>query len=124
MSYHSTNAGTIQGKVWGTTKCLFANCGSEVHEIHAIKGGYCSKHKHLNKHNRFYVQSGKLQIITWTATGEDKVVIGPGEFTDVPPGVFHRFRALEDTTCLEIYWTNDINSADIVREDIGGYEEK
>jgi mannose-6-phosphate isomerase-like protein (cupin superfamily) len=120
MSYHSTSAGVVQGKVWGVTKCLFSNGGSEFHEIKAVKGGYCSKHKHVNKHNRFYVQSGRLEITTWTSTGEDKVIIGPGEFTDVPPGVFHRFEALEDSICLEIYWIDCINGSDIVREDVGG----
>jgi len=125
MSYHNTAAGPVSGKVWGKTKCLFSNGTSEFHIINAVKGGYCSKHKHLSKHNRFFVLSGQLEIITYTQTGEDKVVIGPGEFTDVPPAVFHKFVALTDVECLEIYWIDTINGNgnDIVREDIGGKSE-
>lgn len=120
MSHHSLSAGQRNGKVWGTTQCLFSGENSEFHIIEAKKGGYCSKHKHLHKYNRFFVLSGKLEITCWNST-EDKTILGPNEYTDVPPGVSHRFKALEDTICFEVYWTEKITT-DIVREDNGGME--
>ena len=36
---HKTLTGAIQGKFWGTTRCFFENCSSEVHYIEANKGG-------------------------------------------------------------------------------------
>ena len=49
----------------------------------------------------------------------DKTIISTGEMTIVKPGAYHKFEALEDTICYEIYWV-ELNPSDIVREDIGG----
>ena len=50
----------------------------------------------------------------------DETVISDGEITIVKPGAYHRFEALEDTICYEIYWV-DLDHSDIVRMDVGGY---
>ena len=41
-------------------------------------------------------------------------------FSDIPPGLEHRFEVLEDTKALEVYWVNELNTNDIVRVDSGG----
>jgi len=113
----------IQGKVWGYTTPLFNKNNVELHIAEIRKGGYCSKHKHKFKFNRFVVLKGKLKITIWkdygTDTLQDVSILGISQECTVPPGDFHKFEALEDTTVLEIYWV-DLNENDIVREDHGG----
>ncbi|MAF24444.1 hypothetical protein CL634_02560 [bacterium] len=117
---HKTLTGAIQGKFWGSTRCFFENSTSEVHYIEANKGGYCSRHYHQDKWNRFIVLEGKLKVTIYKESNEDVTVLTDGMFSDVPPEVEHRFEALEDTKALEVYWTNPLNPGDIVRKDTGG----
>lgn len=116
-----------QGKVWGETSDIFNKNNVEIHVVNIKKGGYCSKHKHLFKFNRFVMLSGKLKVTIWKnynngCSLEDVTVIKQGEQCTVPPNEYHRFEALEDCTALEIYWC-ELNGADIVRLDIGGIYE-
>lgn len=98
--------GPRQGKVWGTTQLGFAYNGTEAHGIVVTKGGYCSRHSHRTKWNRFQVLSGQLEVLLFrTETEYDKTIIGAGQITDVPPGIVHAFEALEDTIAVEYYWT-------------------
>jgi quercetin dioxygenase-like cupin family protein len=113
----------IQGKVWGFTSPLFNKNNTEVHLIHAKKGGYCSKHYHKSKYNQFLVLHGKLKITVWKEYGnetlEDITILEKGMECTVSPGDFHRFEVLEDTQALEIYWV-ELKDNDIVRADHGG----
>lgn len=113
----------IQGKVWGHTKCLFSKNNVEIHEVHIVKGGFCSKHKHSTKYNRFIVKRGQLKITIWKSyaneTLEDVTVLNPNMECTVAPQDYHMFEALEDTEALEIYYT-ELDSDDIVRETHGG----
>ena len=122
MMGHKTLTGAIQGKFWGSTRCFFENSTSEVHYIEANKGGYCSRHYHQDKWNRFIVLEGKLKITIYKESDEDVTVLTDGMFSDVPPGVEHRFEALENSKALEVYWVNDLDPKDIVRKDTGGSE--
>ena len=110
-----------QGKVWGHTEDLFNKNNVEFHRIEAKKGGYSSKHKHVNKHNAFYVERGKLKITVWKKDYDlvDETVVETGEMTSVAPDDFHMFEALEDTVAYEIYWT-ELHTSDIIRENCGG----
>lgn len=110
-----------QGKVWGSTQPLFNKNNVEIHRIEINKGGYCSKHRHIFKHNCFYVESGELEITAWKNDYElvDVTVLTAGEATTVPPGEFHTFKCLEDCVCYEIYWV-ELLQDDIDREDHGG----
>ena len=113
----------IQGKVWGLTQEIFKNHNFELHRIEAKKGGYCSKHKHVYKFNAFYIEKGKLKITVYE-TGYDSLdetvtIVSTGELTTTKPGTYHRFEALEDTICYEIYWA-ELDHNDIEREDVGG----
>ena len=111
----------IQGKVWGKTQDIFKNSNFEIHRIEARKDGFCSKHKHSHKYNAFFIEKGKLKIIVYETDYDlvDETIISTGEMAVVKPGVFHRFEALEDTVCYEIYWVQ-LDHYDIDREDVGG----
>jgi len=113
----------IQGKIWGKTQLIFRNVNSELHRIEAKKGGFCSKHKHDHKYNKFFVESGKFQVDVWQKDYDlvDTTVISAGESTTVPPGRYHKFTALEDSVVYEIYWV-ELEDKDIVRENVGGTE--
>ncbi len=113
----------IQGKVWGETVPLFNQNNVEVHFVKIKKGGYCSKHCHKAKYNKFLVLHGELKVSIWkdygTETLEDISIVRTGQECTVSPGDFHRFEAIEDTQALEIYWV-DLRVDDIVRQDHGG----
>jgi len=108
------------GKVWGETASLFCQNNIEIHYINANKGGYCSKHHHVHKYNKFVVLKGKLLVRIWKDYGlVDETVLNAHHSCEVPPGSVHQFEALEDTEALEIYWT-EIAPSDIIRENVGG----
>lgn len=109
-----------QGKVWGMTELIAANHALEFHRIEAKKGGVCSKHKHQFKWNGFFVEKGRLAVRIWKNSYElvDETILEAGEYTAVPPGEYHQFEALEDTTAFELYWA-EFNHDDIVRETTG-----
>lgn len=112
----------LLGKVWGKTQPLVINNVVEFHRIDVKKGGVCSKHKHTHKINAFYVQQGKLLIKVWKNSYDlvDETVLNAGDFTQVDPGEFHQFEALEDTLAYELYWTATLDPNDIQRENVGG----
>lgn len=120
---HKTLAGAIQSKFWGQTQCIFVGSFSETHFLRIKKGGFCSEHRHLNKWNRFFLISGKLRVIIYRPDGQDETILESGHFTDVPPGNFHKFEAIENCECLEIYWVDNLDVTDIDRRTVGGIEE-
>lgn len=111
----------IEGKAWGRTELIFKGPNFEVHRINVIAGGYCSKHIHATKYNLFYVDQGNLEIQVWKKNYNliDSTLLSPGEKMKVPPGEYHRFKAVSDVIAYEIYYT-ELDSDDIKREDVGG----
>lgn len=109
-----------QGKIWGETEQVFSNGIISVHYISIRKGGYCSEHFHGQKINKFYVIKGTLEISVWQE-GDicDKTILRDGQSTTIPFGVWHKFRALTDVECIEIYEVK-FNGKDIKRRKIGG----
>jgi len=105
----------IQGKVWGRTELVESNQCFELHRIQIREGGTCSRHYHQTKFNGFYVISGHLLIEIWTDRGIDELEMREGDWTKIPPGKFHRFKALTDVEALEIYWS-EFDPTDIVRD--------
>lgn len=113
----------IEGKLWGTTRTLQANAVFSLHAAEVKAGFRCSRHLHRHKHNGFLVVSGQLSVRVWPEggpAGGDVTALGPGDWTDVPPGVWHRFECQADTLLIEAYWPAGVDGADIVRADIGG----
>lgn len=113
-------------KVWGSTTKIGEMAGLHVHQLAVKSGGYCSRHCHLGRHNWFYVETGELQIEVWTDGLENPphvTMLRAREFMSVPPHMHHRFTALKDTHCLEVYWS-EVDDNDIVRADTGGVREE
>jgi len=114
-----------QGKVWGETEEIFNNGTVSVNVLKIRRGGYCSEHQHAQKTNLFHIISGKLSISQWRGCSEgegpDLTVLCGGQSTLVPIGVWHKFQAIEDTLCIEIYAVK-INGDDITRRNQGGSE--
>jgi mannose-6-phosphate isomerase-like protein (cupin superfamily) len=109
----------MQGKVWGETTQFFQTDTVEAHFLKIKKGGFCSEHKHDHKSNLFFVISGKLMITIWRDGSEDLTVLGPGQASAVAPGFYHKFEALEDCKCIEIYRVF-LQPPDIDRRTVGG----
>ena len=111
----------VQGKVWGKTQDIFKNCNFELHIIEIKKNGYCSTHQHEHKFNAFYIEKGKLKITIYETDYDlvDETIVSAGDLTTAKPGAYHKFEALEDTICYEIYWV-ELNHNDIKRKDVGG----
>ena len=67
--------------------------------------GYRGGHYHQRKTERFYVISGRLRIeLCQVAGGErDTVEVQAGTKVAIPPGIAHRFEALEDAQVIEYY---------------------
>jgi len=113
-----------QGKDWGSTTVFFRNSFVSAHHLEINEGGFCSEHFHRYKFNQFYVISGKLEITIWRENNvKDITVIGPGQSTVIPPGVWHKFKGLETTHCIEIYQV-ELREPDIERRTQGGMETK
>lgn len=111
----------IQGKVWGSTAKIFGGNNISIHRIETNKGGFCSKHKHEHKFNKFFVESGTLLVRTWKNDYAltDETIIEAGQSTVVKPGEYHQFESITDCVVYEIYWTQ-LDEDDIVRENVGG----
>jgi len=107
-----------QGKIWGETEEIFNNGIVSVNHLKIKKGGHCSEHRHSKKSNIFFVISGNLVIEIWRGVS-DETVVWPGESTTIEPGVYHKFRALTDVECLEIYEVR-FDGEDIERRTVGG----
>ena len=110
----------IAGKIWGKTRLIKANPAFESHHIHVNAGGQCSKHRHQHKVNGFYVLRGRLVIDVWKNDYDlvDETVLDPGDYMEVRPGEYHRFRAVTDVEALEFYFVR-LDPDDIEREDVG-----
>lgn len=115
----------IQGKVWGSTRKLFARNNVEIHRIEAKQWRTCSKHRHAHKVNVFFVERGLLAVDVWKKDYPlvDRTLLGPGESTAVKAGEYHRFVAYEDTVAFEIYYV-ELDENDIERETCGGAVEQ
>jgi mannose-6-phosphate isomerase-like protein (cupin superfamily) len=109
-----------QGKVWGSTSCLFCKNNVEFHRIEGKKDGFSSKHKHLHKYNSFFVESGSIKIKIWKDYGlVDETILEAGDSCEVAPCQYHAFEVLKDCVAYEMYWV-EINQKDIEREGHGG----
>lgn len=108
------------GKVWGTTQQIWANGSFEMHRLEIKAGAECSEHKHNQKYNLFFVESGVLKIRTWKNAYDliDETILNAGETFVQEPGEFHQFVCLADCICFEVYWAK-FDSNDIERRTVG-----
>lgn len=113
----------IRGKTWGRTQVLIATPAIEMHRMSILPNKQCSMHAHQFKHNAFLVLSGRLSIVVekndYALT--DVTELGPGDFTTVPPGEYHRFVSHDEPVdAIEFYYVEPVAADDIVRKDCGG----
>ena len=109
-----------KGKIWGDTQNVFSNGIVSVHFLNILKGGYCSEHQHAQKTNQFFVISGELEISIWQDKKTiDKTILRAGQSTIIPFGMWHKFVALTDVECIEIYEVK-FGGDDIERRTQGG----
>lgn len=108
------------GKVWGETQLIASVPNAfEWHRIIVESGHQCSRHSHRQKYNGFFVESGTLEVTVWQPEGTvDVTILHVGDYMAVPPGVDHRFKALQDTVAFEVYWAQ-FSPDDIERVDTG-----
>lgn len=110
-------------KPWGTVRHVTREQGFELHHASISAGGFSSRHRHVAKHNHFYVVSGHLIVELYA--GPDVVELTAansmheGEHCTVPAGYWHRFRAVTDVELIETYWCA-VRPDDIDRADVGG----
>lgn len=112
------------GKVWGTTELLLGTPLVEIHRLYIKPNAHCSLHAHEFKWNGFLVLSGRLLIEVSKKAYDlvDVTELGPGEFTTVKPGEYHRFVTKDEPVqAIEIYYPEPL-SEDIIRKDIGGLD--
>jgi quercetin dioxygenase-like cupin family protein len=109
-----------QGKIWGETTEIFKTENVTAHYLKIKAGGYCSEHRHTKKTNLFFVISGELQITIWKDPKiMDTTILEPGQISEIPAGVYHKFNALSDCECIEIYQAK-LQGPDIDRRTRGG----
>lgn len=111
----------MQGKIWGKTAEVLTQNNFSVHHLEIKKGGYCSEHSHKRKTNLFYVIKGELKISVWRDNGIDHTILTDGQTMTIPINIIHRFKAMTDVQCLEIYESTPVEE-DIERQSQGGIE--
>ncbi len=113
-------------KIWGRTTELFRNGTTSTHYLEIKKGGYCSEHRHAQKANVFYLIEGELRI--WFGASGVWDIHGASVLSEkyrvirIEPGTWHKFHALTDVKCIEIY-DYKYDGVDIERRIAGGLGE-
>ena len=110
--------GTKSAKVWGYTELVLANSQFEFHRIEFRAGYKCSEHKHKTKSNGFFIESGSMLVRVWDGDDVNEIILGPGDFTAVPPGVYHQFEGIKSGVAFELYWA-EFDPNDIERRTLG-----
>ena len=92
-----------QGKKWGYTTKIFSSASNSMHHLEINRDGFCSEHRHEHKYNLFYVISGVLELTIWHGKTRDVTLVAAGQTTEVPPGVWHKFKGTTPVECIEVY---------------------
>ena len=122
QKYYPQPERKLQDKEWGTEEIIFQNDTLCIHRIKINRGGKSTGgnfHKHRHKFNKFYVESGVLDIYVKSNNKDYYYQIGDDcEYYSVTvfPNNLHRFEAITDCIVYEIYWVT-CNLGDIVRFD-------
>lgn len=112
----------ISGKVWGTTMPIFQTPFVKSFGLKIKAGGFSSEHRHRYRSNYFFIATGRLRVLTWMEKGKapDVIELRPFESTCVPPGLWHKFEALEASIVVESYVGMEADNGDIERRTRGG----
>lgn len=110
-------------KKWGTTTLIYHDDKIEIQLIQVQPGGYCSTHKHSDKHNIFSIVSGRLEVYKMAPL--ERYCLEPATLStiEIAPNELHRFYTKDGATAYEIYIAKGpkkIDLEDIVRISEGG----
>lgn len=108
-------------KVWGWVRHRLLTYAVELDELWIHGGGFSSLHMHFAKTNLFIVERGLLCVelfgetptvanLAWDNEREWECpssvrYLETGDSLAVPALVWHRFVAVKDTICSEVYWS-------------------
>lgn len=110
-------AGEIEEKYWGCIQTIYADDEFTLKEIFMKAGTQSSMEYHLQKDEKYYIQSGKLRLGLRIGRAQNKsIILSKGDVYHVPPGLMHMRMAIEDTTIIE--WSNkdDDHDSNIVED--------
>ncbi len=102
----------VTHKPWGTSERILLTHDLQIERINGNAGCASSLHLHASRHNLFFVLDGCLRVDRW---GFAPKTLCRGESLLVPAGLIHRMIFVEDSTALEVYYTD---GADVDPEDI------
>jgi mannose-6-phosphate isomerase-like protein (cupin superfamily) len=119
-----------EDKIWGRVWHLFQSDQAATSFLFLKKGTYCSKHYHEERVNVFAVIRGEVAIEVWFNTERQEpdliYYLAEGQSYEVLHQLVHRFRVLEDSEMVEVYYPGKeggkVRFDDIVRLEEGGVE--
>ena len=107
-------------KVWGFVYHAFDDDNCAVSVLHTQAGGYCSRHTHTERINRFLVVSGCIDVVRYSDDGSKEISrtsLKEGDIEDVGAGVVHSFEVVEPGVVVEVY-SPAFNGAKVRLDDI------
>lgn len=110
-------------KCWGKTREIVDSPLYSKHELQIDAGGYCSLHFHMERANRFIVQSGLIEIIEMFGPQVRRTILGPDNTYDVASLVPHMFAVRKTGKMIEEYFADrggTVRRNDIIRIVEGG----
>lgn len=106
-------------KKWGIKIPVFTSQTANVDLLIIEPRGFCSKHKHFQKHNLFYVISGELLVQVQLKDRIAEHILTAGKQLLIKSGYFHQFIANTEVMCIEVAFVT-LSEDDIYRLDEGG----
>ncbi len=89
-------------KPWGSEELLETNSNYTFKKLTMLAGHKCSLQYHQEKHETFYVVSGKLKFTYGSDLSNlQSIELSPGVSFVIPPGLIHRMEGIEDSIYLE-----------------------
>jgi mannose-6-phosphate isomerase len=98
-----TNSSRLVPKPWGSEQ-IWTETESYVGKVISIDAGRrLSLQYHEEKDESILVTKGRLRLHTGSAADRiETTILEEGESAHIPPGLIHRFEAVDDTVLIEV----------------------
>lgn len=112
-------------KIWGERWLVYEDSTHSTNILRVLEGYRCSWHRHAVKRNIFVVISGEIGVVVETKdpstleTYIDEMRLHIGESFTVAPGLWHEFRAYQNSVVVEEMFVR-YDEEDIERKNVGG----